>query len=72
MRVMPTDATYANVIVSALYKTDESTGKMTIKYHSEYLDVGGSGAAGAITEDDVKTAFVEGWADQWKLAHAEE
>lgn len=63
MRVMPTDATYANVIVSALYKTDESTGKMTIKYHSEYLDVGGSGAAGAIKEDDVKAAFVSAASD---------
>ena len=62
MRVMPTDATYANVIVSALYKKDESTKKMTIKYHSEYLD-STARETGAITEDAVKAAFVSAASD---------
>lgn len=41
MRVMPGDATYANIIVSALYKTetDEESGesKFVVKYHGEYV-----------------------------------
>lgn len=36
MRVMPEDATYANAIISMLYKKDVTTGKFIIKYTSEY------------------------------------
>ena len=62
MRIMPTDATYANVIVSALYKTDKDAKKMTIKYHSEYL-APSDHETGAITEDLVKAAFVSAASD---------
>lgn len=62
MRIMPTDATYANIIVSALYKEDEVSKKMIIKYHSEFLDTTAStssdqGYTGAINEDEIQAAF---------------
>lgn len=37
MRVMPDDAYAANSVLYALYKTDEETGKMTIKYRVAYI-----------------------------------
>ena len=37
MRVMPEDAYAANSILYALYKTDDETGKMTIKYRVAYI-----------------------------------
>lgn len=37
MRIMPDDAYAANSILYALYKTDEETGKMTIKYRVAYI-----------------------------------
>ena len=37
MRVMPDDAYAANAILYMLYKTDEETGKMTIKYRVAYI-----------------------------------
>jgi hypothetical protein len=38
MRVMPDDAYAANCILSMLYKLDELTGKMIIKYRASYID----------------------------------
>lgn len=38
MRIMPDDAFAANCILSVLYKTDESTGKMTLKYRASFID----------------------------------
>lgn len=37
MRIMPDDAYAANSILYALYKTDDETGKMTIKYRVAYI-----------------------------------
>lgn len=38
MRVMPADAYAANCILSLMYKVDEVTGKMTIKYKASYVE----------------------------------
>ena len=38
MRVMPDDAFAANCILSVLYKTDNETGKMILKYRATYID----------------------------------
>ena len=40
MRVMPDDATYANAVLSVLYKSDAESGKFTVKIASEYIENG--------------------------------